>query len=39
MITDERGRWAVYAAIMAALRTGHPRRFEVARALERLVRP
>lgn len=34
---DERIRWAIYAAILAALKTGHPRRFAVARALEELV--
>jgi hypothetical protein len=36
MIWTERQRWALYAAIVAALETGHPRRAEVARALERL---
>lgn len=35
----ERHRWAIYAAIIAALETKHPARFNVARALERLVRP
>lgn len=34
----ERARWAVYAAITTVLRGQHPRRFEVARALERLAR-
>ena len=37
-ITDERQRWAVYAAIVAALATTHPNREAVARALEALVR-
>ncbi len=36
---DERRRFAVYAAIVAAIRTGHPRRFAVAFALERLLYP
>lgn len=35
---DERGRWAVYAAITASLATKHPKRHAVARALEALVR-
>lgn len=34
----ERIRWAIYAALLAALDTGHPRRFEVARALDELAR-
>lgn len=33
----ERERWAIYHAIVAALATGHPRRFDVARALEGLL--
>ncbi len=37
MTEDERIRWAIYAAILAALATGHPRRFIVARALDALV--
>lgn len=38
MTWTERQRWALYAAIVAALESGHPRRFEVARALEDLIR-
>lgn len=34
---QERIRWAIYAALLAALGTGHPQRFEVARALEELA--
>ena len=34
---SERIRWAVYAAVLAALGTEHPRRFIVARALDALV--
>ncbi len=34
---EERRRWAICAAICAALKTGHPRRFEVARALDQLL--
>ncbi len=33
----ERIRWAIYAAMLAALGTGHPRRFAVARALDELA--
>ena len=33
----ERARWACYHAIVVVLRGNHPRRFEVARALERLA--
>ena len=34
---NERARWAIYAAIVAALHTGHPKRADVARALEALL--
>ena len=37
MTERERIRWAIYAAILAALKTGHPRRFIVARALDELA--
>lgn len=33
----ERERWAIYAAIIAALATGHARRRDVARALEHVL--
>lgn len=35
--SNPRHRFAVYHAIVAALRTNHPRRFDVALALERLL--
>jgi hypothetical protein len=35
--SNERIRWAIYAGLMAALKTGHPRRFAVARALDKLA--
>jgi hypothetical protein len=37
MTETERIRWAIYAAIMAVLKSGHPRRFIVARALDELA--
>ena len=37
MTEAERIRWAIYAAILAALKTDTPRRFAVARALDALV--
>ena len=35
----ERIRFALYAAILAALHTQHPRRVKVARAIEALLPP
>lgn len=37
MTEEERRRAAIYAAITAALKTGHPRRWHVMRALEALL--
>lgn len=34
---NERARWAIYAAILAALRCNSPKRVAVARALEALL--
>ena len=37
MTTEQRRRAAIYAAIIAALETGHPRRVKVMLALEELL--
>lgn len=37
MDADECARAAIYAAIYAAMTSGHPRRWAVMRALERLL--
>ena len=37
MTENERIRFALYAAILAALRSGHPRRVDVALAIEALL--
>ena len=37
MSQNERIRFAIYAAILAALRSGHPRRVDVALAIEALL--